>query len=249
MPSRDKESYTIQSVENALDVLEALGEGPDDVRISHLSSRLGLNKTSVFRLLATFERRGYVEKEDRNGTYRLGLTAYEIGQKFLLRMNLLRKAKPMMERLAFRCDEAVYLAVPREDQVLLLDLVDTSQQVTTISLVGQRFPLRETAAGKAILASTSSTIGAPGAPLTPDENRSIIERGGAIDHGVLGEDIASVAVPVYDTHDAHLGALVVVAPDFRMDADRIQSEILPWLIEAGEITSSRLGHVGHLINQ
>jgi len=245
MTSREKESYTIQSVENALDVLEALGEDPEEVRITNLSSRLGLNKTSVFRLLATFERRGYVEKKDHNGTYRLGLSAYEIGQKFLLRMNLLSKAKPLMERLAFSCDEAVYLAVPRNEEVLFLDMVDTSQQVKTISLVGQRFPLRETAAGKAILA----TLAPQHTALTHAENRSIVERGGCIDHGVLGEDISSVAVPIADPNDMHLGALVIVAPDFRMDTGRIQSEILPQLIDTGEIVSSRLGHVGHLINQ
>ena len=84
MPSRDKESYSIQAVENALDVLEALSEIDDDVRISQLSEKLAMNKTSVFRLLATFENRGYVEREEQSGKYRLGLSAYEIGQKFLL---------------------------------------------------------------------------------------------------------------------------------------------------------------------
>lgn len=247
MPHRDKGSYSIQSVENALDVLEALGEEPDNIRISQLSTRLGLNKTSVFRLLATFERRGYVEKEDQSGIYRLGLTAYEIGQKFLLRMDLLRKAKPLMERLAHACDEAVYLAVPRGDEVLFLDMVDTSLQVKTIPLVGQRFPLKETAAGKAILATPAGHLNTP--DLTQHQTNSIIERGGRIDHGVLGEDISSVAVPIADPNDEHLGALVVVAPDFRMDAGRISSEIMPLLIEAGEITSSKLGHVDHLLNQ
>ena len=100
MPSRDKESYSIQAVENALDVLEALSEIDDDVRISQLSEKLAMNKTSVFRLLATFENRGYVEREERSGKYRLGLSAYEIGQKFLSRMGLLRHARPVVERLA-----------------------------------------------------------------------------------------------------------------------------------------------------
>ena len=70
MPSRDKESYSIQAVENSLDVLEALSEIDDDVRISQLSEKLAMNKTSVFRLLATFENRGYVEREERSGKYR-----------------------------------------------------------------------------------------------------------------------------------------------------------------------------------
>ena len=249
MPSREKESYTIQSVENALDVLEALGEGPEDVRISQLSSRLGLNKTSVFRLLATFERRGYVEKQDQSGTYRLGLTAYEIGQKFLLRMDLLRKAKPLMERLAFECDEAVYLAVPREHEILFLDMADTSQQVKAVSLVGTRFPLHETAAGKVILASPVEHFNYDAPALNAEEKRAILEKGGCIDRGILGDDVTSVAVPILDPHNQHIGALVVVAPDFRLDAARIQQQILPRLIEAGDITSSKLGHVGHLINQ
>ena len=67
MPSRDKDSYSIQSVENALDVLEALCDEDGEVRISRLSEKLKMNKTSVFRLLATFEGRGYVEKEETSG--------------------------------------------------------------------------------------------------------------------------------------------------------------------------------------
>jgi len=246
VPSRDKESYTIQSVENALDVLEALGDGPEDVRISQLSTRLGLNKTSVFRLLATFERRGYVEKKDQQGSYRLGLTAYEIGQKFLLRMDLLRKARPLMERLAHDCGEAVYLAVPRNSAVLFLDMVDTPQQVKTVPLAGQRFPVRETAAGKAILSTPGPEN--PSMPLSPEENRAILERGGCIDHGVLGDGVTSVAVPILGPAGEHLGALVVVAPEFRMSPARIDAEILPLLVDAGDVTSSKLGHIGHLIN-
>ena len=152
MPSRDKESYSIQAVENALDVLEALSEIDDDVRISQLSEKLAMNKTSVFRLLATFENRGYVEREEQSGKYRLGLSAYEIGQKFLSRMGLLRHAKPLIERLARGCNEAVYVAVRRRKEVLFLDMVDTSQKVKIVSLVGKRFPLETTAAGQVLLA-------------------------------------------------------------------------------------------------
>ena len=47
MPSRDKESSSIQAVENTIDVFEALSEINDDVRISQLSEKLAMNKTSV----------------------------------------------------------------------------------------------------------------------------------------------------------------------------------------------------------
>ena len=243
MPARDKDSYAIQSVENALDVLEALGDEPEEVRISHLSQRLGLNKTSVFRLLATFERRGYVEREESTGKYRLGISAYEIGQKFLSRMELLRKAKPLMERLARQCNEAVYLAVPRGEDILFLDVVDTTQQVRTVSLVGNRYPLTATAAGRIILAGRDK---APG--LAPAERLAILEQGFCEDQGALGDDIASLAVPLVGAKEEHLAALVLMGPSFRMTHDRL-AELFPSLRDAGDVISSKLGHVNHYLTQ
>lgn len=248
MPARGKDSYSIQSVENALDVLEAFCDEGDEVRISRLSERLGMNKTSVFRLLATFENRGYVEREPDSGTYRLGLSAYEIGQKFLSRMGLLRKAKPVMERLVRECNEAAYLAVRREKDVLFLDMVDTAQQVKIVSLVGRRYPLAATSAGKVILANAAGrgqgTWKQGGHDALADELSAIRREGACIDRGALGEGIASAAVPLYRAGGETPGSLCFIGPDFRMSPEKIEGELLPRLKEAGEIISSKLGHLG-----
>lgn len=252
LPPRQKESYSIQSVDNALDVLEALCEEGEEVRISQLSQRLGMNKTSIFRLLATFENRGYVEKEQRSGKYRLGLSAYEMGQKFLSRMGLLRKAKPVIERLARECNEALYLVVPRGNEILMLDMVDTMQQVKIIPLVGNRYPIAGPAAGRVILASsethrancTLENLGALEAELP-----RIREVGGCSDCGVLGEGIASLATPLIDAQGNVPGSLCMVGPEFRLTADKINDTLLPQLIEAGVVISSKLGYVGHFMNK
>lgn len=254
MSTREKESYSIQSVDNALDVLEALCEEGDEVRISQLSERLGMNKTSVFRLLATFENRGYVEREKGSGKYRLGLSAYEMGQKFLSRMHLLRKAKPVMERLVRQVNEAVYLAVPRDPFILLLDMVDTSAQVKIVSLVGNRYPIAGTAAGKVILAfraedsegSNGSQVkrGREMPQLMSSEKQAIRNTGLCLDQGGLGEGVVSAAVPLFRSGGEVLGSLCCVGPDFRMTENRLQEEIFPHLKEAGDIISSKLGHLG-----
>lgn len=248
MPARGKDSYSIQSVENALDVLEALCDEGDEVRISRLSERLSMNKTSVFRLLATFENRGYVEREADSGTYRLGLSAYEIGQKFLSRMALLRKAKPVMERLVRECNEAAYLAVRREEEVLFFDMVDTTHQVKIVSLVGRRYPLAATSAGKVILANAAVREEGTGKQDDhdglADEFSTIRKEGAFLDRGTLGEGIASVAVPLYRAGGEIPGSLCFVGPDFRMSPEKIEKEFLPQLKEAGEIISSMLGHLG-----
>ncbi len=247
MPSRDKESYSIQAVENALDVLEALSEIDDDVRVSQLSERLAMNKTSVFRLLATFENRGYVEREERSGKYRLGLSAYEIGQKFLSRMGLLKHAHPVVERLARECNETVYVAVRRRTEVLFLDMVDTTQKVKIVSLIGKRCPLDTTAVGQVLLAFNKDTQDPDNPQLETNQFVTIRSQGYSLDNGVLGDGIASVAAPLFGSGGKLHGALCVVGPEFRLPQDVILSQILSPLLDTCGIISAKLGwHSPHI---
>jgi IclR family KDG regulon transcriptional repressor len=247
VPSRDKESYSIQVVENALDVLEALSEIEDDVRISQLSEKLAMNKTSVFRLLATFESRGYVEREERSGKYRLGLSAYEIGQKFLSRMGLLKHARPVVERLARECGETVYVAVRRSKEVLFLDMVDTTQKVKIVSLVGKRYPADTTAVGQVLLAFNKDTQDFDKSQPETNQFATIRSHGYSLDNGVLGDGIASVAAPLFGGGGKLHGALCVVGPEFRLSQEVILTRILNPLLDTCGIISSKLGwHSPHI---
>ena len=257
MSNREKESYSIHSVENALDLLEALCEESDDFRISHLSEKLGMNKTSVFRLLATFENRGYVEREESSGKYRLGLSIYEISQKFLSRMRILRKARPVMEQLVRQCNETAYLVVRRKDEALFLDMVDNAQKVKIVSMVGRRFPLSATAAGKVFLAFNGSATNGreehadtPGPALAGTEDLAAIRKNGVcIDYHGVGEGITCTAAPLFNGNGELAGVLALLGPDFRMPTEKIEKHLLPPLREAGEIISSKLGHLGHYLEK
>ncbi len=253
MPGRGKDSYSIQSVENALDLLEALCE-EDEVRISELSEKLEMNKTSVFRLLATFESRGYVVREEGSGKYRLGLSAYEVGQRMLSRMGLLRKARPSMEKLVRQCNEAVYLVVRRDGDILFLDMVDTAHQVKIVSLVGRHLPLASCVPGKVLLAFFAPDEGGPPDPPSADmvpeeEMEAIRQQGYCIDLQGAGEGVACVAVPLFNGSGEAVGALSLVGPDFRLSREKIETDILPHLREAGEIISSKLGYLGHYLKK
>ena len=252
MPRRQKESYSIQSVEHALDLLEALSEAEEEVRIAQLSEQLGMNKTSIFRLLATFANRGYVEKEEKSGKYRLGFSAFETGQKLLSRMGLLRTAKPVIEKLARACDEALYLAVPHATEILLLDMVDTMQQVKIIPLLGQRFPITGTSAGQVILAHSPSHLKACTGKIPESltaELPKIAEQGYCIESGDFGEGIASLAVPLLNAEKKVLGSLCLIGPEFRLTREKIETQLLPQLQDAGIIVSSKLGYVGYFIDR
>jgi len=241
LPARGKESYSIHSVENALDVLEALCDEQDDIQISRLSEKLSMNKTSVFRLLATFENRGYVEREETTGRYRLGLSAYEMGQKFLSRMGLLSKSRPLMQKLVRECDETVYLVVRRDHEVLFLDLADTTQQVKIISLAGQRFPLATTAVGRLMLAHLPETEDRE-QHLDSQQRSRIQQQGYCIDTDALGDGITSLAAPLFSANGSLAGCLCCVGPTFRLEQAEVTECLLAGLKEACMAISSKLGY-------
>ena len=74
-------------------------------------------------------------------TISLGVSTVELAQRFLKSISLIKHAHPVMEGLAKRHDEAVYMTVLRGDEVLFLDMVDCDQQVKAESLVGQTISL------------------------------------------------------------------------------------------------------------
>lgn len=235
-----KNKYSIKSVEKALVVMEALSELEGAVNLSQLSKELGMSKSFIFRLLATFERRGYVVQEKKSGKYRVGLSAYEIGQKFLLRMELLRKTKPLMQALARECNEAVYLAIVIHQEVLLLEMVDTAQQVKIIPLAGKRYPLHQTSAGKIFLAFNAGHDSSTASGEMSEELGFIKQRGACFEGGGFGTDISSLAVPIFNVKKEILGSLCILGPDFRFQENRVEEELLPRLKAMGRTLSSRM---------
>lgn len=240
MSGRDKDSYNIRSVENALHLLEALASDGDRCSLAQLSDRLDMTKASLFRLMATFENMGYVERGVRAGEYQLGMGAFETSQKLLARMPLLRHARPVMSHLARQCDESVYLVVRRGGDALFLEMADNDQKVNVAPLTSHRFALDNCAPGKLMLAfSQGLPTETEGAASGGSEYRS---QRYCVDHDGLGEGSSALAVPLFQQKQKLAGCLTIVAPTFRMDERRISNELLPALKAAGDMISARLGY-------
>jgi DNA-binding IclR family transcriptional regulator len=204
-----------------------------------------MTKATLFRLLATFENHGYVERGQGPGEYKLGLAAFEVSQKLLSRMTLLHKARPVMGRLVRDYNETVYLAVQRDNEVLFLEMSDNDQKVKVVSLVGRRFPLAECAAGKIFLA-----FDADGneellrvLPQLAEELKSYREERIAVDENGVGEGSTCVAVPLCNARSEMVGSLVMVGPSFRMNDDETRSRLFSAMKSAGEMISARLGQL------
>jgi DNA-binding IclR family transcriptional regulator len=216
-----------------------------------------MTRNKAYRLLATLCDNGLLEQDKPSGTYVLGINAFSLAQKLVRNSNVISLAHPVIEQLAKKHDEVVYMTVIRGDDVLFLDMADCDQKIKAIPLIGKTFPFFTNAAGKVMKAlestesiewlvnkkrSKSVHIANPEFLMT--ELFEIRSNGGvAIDSGGLGEGIISVAVAVKDYAGHVIGAITMLGPSFRFLKERIEKEIIPSLLEGAAIASEKFGYM------
>lgn len=254
---REKTNYFIQSVGHALDVIEQFSSDVEELGVTDLSKRLKLHKNNVFRLLATLESRGYIEQNKATDNYRLGIRCLLLGQAYLRQVGILRQAGPIVESLSRGCRETVFVGMLRRGAVVPVHEIEGDQAIRIVPLIGQPLPLHCTAAGKVHLAWESEETVKSLLPETLERRtdrtitrrgdllgdlKSIGQRGYAVDLGEWLPDLRQVAAPVRDYTRAVVGSVTLAGPAYRMTQEKIDRELAPLVLKAGQELSSRLGY-------
>lgn len=252
----------VQSVQHALQLFEVFrtSEKKEEFGVTELSKTLGLHKNNVFRLLATLESRGYIEQNLNTENYRLGIEIFNLGQKFISKLGILRLSKPFMEKIVERIDESVYIGILREGSAIYLDIVEAPQTVRIVSRVGKDVPAYCTAIGKIQLAYASEEeinkiyMGArlkkytentiTSLPVLKSHLRKISEVDYAIDNEEFEERVRCISVPVKDYLGVPVAALSASGPAYRMTDEKMYDDILPVLKKYSKEISKRLGYQG-----
>jgi len=258
---KPKGEYSIQTVANALRVLEEFHEEVE-IGVAELSRRLGLHKNNVFRLLATLEEAGYIEQDLENERYRLGLGALELGRAFLRGRPLIERARPHLQALSERFGESAHLGVLNDFEVVHVAGFAPERLVFTPSRVGMRLPVHCTALGKVLIGccpegqrqAYDRTLASRGA-LAPRTRKTIVDpdkffehlrtvagQGFATDNGECEVGLGCAAAPVHDASGRVAAAISVSAPTVRVTEDEMIREILPGVTEAAERLSRELGY-------
>lgn len=249
----------VQSAERIFKVLEMLAEtGP--IGLMDLSTRLGLHKSTVHRLLLSLICMGYVEQEE-TGKYMLTFKIVGLSEKVLSKVDIVALVHPLITELANKCRETVHFVQRRGTEVYYLDkvapLYPRESAIRMASQVGLARPLYCSAVGKAILAE-----------LTDDEveyiwNNSTIEKkteytitaldelkkeldvvrekGYAIDNEENELGVRCIAVCIKNHHGLPNNAFSISAPAGRMTNDRIE-ELAVEILKAKQAIQKVLGH-------
>ena len=123
--SNPKEKYLINSILRACNILKCFSGDKTHFRISDLARQLHLDRSTTYRILLSLEKCGLVEKDRKTGEYSLGIAAFEIGNTYLRKTNLIQISKPIMVDLALKVQETVHLAVLSDTEIVYIDKVDS----------------------------------------------------------------------------------------------------------------------------
>jgi IclR family acetate operon transcriptional repressor len=144
---------SIQSVDRALGLLEALAEAGGEAALTELSRRTQLNVSTCHHLLSTLVNWGYVAKVPGRRSYALGARVLYLGQACLRQVDLPRRSQHHIDRINAVTGETVHLAILQSDNIVTLMKRDARHavRVETGSL-GRSDAPHATATGKAMLA-------------------------------------------------------------------------------------------------
>jgi IclR family KDG regulon transcriptional repressor len=238
-----------------LDIIETLKQDQAGSGLAELSRQVELPKATVYRILATLEGRGYLDRGG-NGSYRLARKFFDLKRDTPIEELLSKAARIPMQKLMEASRETVNLGIIDAGEVVVISTVESSQAVRMVSKVGNRRCLHTTALGKVMLAEMAETealrlLKLKGLPRLTEhslvtksavmaELRRIREQGFAVDDQENELEGRCVGAPVRDGGGVAVAALSVSGPVFRMDRPRV-SFVREKLLEACAAIARSLG--------
>jgi DNA-binding IclR family transcriptional regulator len=227
---QDKASEGVRAVERALDVLAAFSPGDNELLVADLLKRVGLSRPTLYRLLQTLEKKGFVASSGQPQRFRLGPAVARLAHVWSSTLDLSAVARPVMLEAWSYTSETVALFVPRGEMRLCVAEMQSPQPLSFRRGVGYSEKLVRGASGRAILAYTPLADGqleayAAGTSTDVGWLREQLEltraRGYAMGHNELIQGAYAVAAPFFDCDGAVAGSLGVFGPDVRLTEARI----------------------------
>jgi DNA-binding IclR family transcriptional regulator len=126
--------------ERVVAILDFLAERPHDrFGLSELARRLDLSKPTCLGIVTTLSHSGYLVRDDRDKTYRLGPRLISLGHTAQESMRVNPAAREELRRLSIAYDTTAALSAVIDDRITLLELVGPPGADVGVR-VGQSYP-------------------------------------------------------------------------------------------------------------
>ena len=148
-------SYIIPNLDRALRVMELLSDYPQGLTMSEIADSLKIPKNSAFRIIATMEYRGFLERNLNTKAYCLTNKMTNISYSTIAEKSLVESAWPSMQSLRDKCMETILFGTLIGHKGVVLEQAPGAHNFKFTVDIGTQFDLHTAAPGKAILAKVS----------------------------------------------------------------------------------------------
>jgi DNA-binding IclR family transcriptional regulator len=219
----------VPAAAQALEVLRYLGAQAEPVAAAAISRDLALPRSTVYHLLDTLARAGFVVHVAEERRYALGVAAYELASGYGRQTSLQRLARVPLAALVDHAGQNAHLAIMHGRDVIYVIEERAKGRPPLITDVGVRLPAALTASGRAMLAllpgaQVRALYAEPGSIALRNERgpRSLAalrqllvetrRRGFATEDGEVTPEFASVAVAATDRAGYPVASVAVTFP-------------------------------------
>ncbi|MBF4692196.1 IclR family transcriptional regulator [Fusibacter ferrireducens] len=230
------DKYKLQSVDNALMIVDMISEEGTELGISEISRRTNLGKSTVHRLLSTLGSRGYVIQNSDTGKYKLGIKFVNIAAGILNNQNIIKECRPYLEELSFITGETIHLSFYNNGEITFVDKIKGKNPSVMGSVIGSVKSAYTTSMGKVFLAYLSeqalhdyleNVVLRPYTPYTItniEELKENIEKvraqGYGEDQQEAEEGLVCIAAPIFDRGGEVISAISVSGAASRINENK-----------------------------
>jgi DNA-binding IclR family transcriptional regulator len=251
----ESSGMTIQVIERATRLLDALASERDPVPLKRLAAATGLHPSTTHRILNDLVAARYVDRVD-NGIYQLGMRLLELGSLVRGRLNVREAAIDAMQALHKLTGQTVNLSIQQGDEIVYVDRAWSERSgMQVVRAIGGRAPLHLTSTGKLFLSvadarqvrayvTRTGLAGNTRNSITDfdslDRELALVRRlGYARDNEELEMGVRCIAAGIRDDTGRLVAGLSISAP-----AERLQDGWIQQLVETAQTISGALGFEG-----
>ena len=221
----EREAYASPPVQRAARLLRHIAEGDAVTNMSRTARELGINRTTLLRLLHTLELERFIERSSEGKGWRIGVGLITLTAQAFFSEDLVQTAVPVLTRLAEVLGLSAHLGVLDGREIVYLVRRVPNHALASNIRIGSRLPAHAANMGRIILAHlpperverlyagvdlrpvTARTV------VTPSQLRSQLDADRALglawSDGNYETGISSVAAAVFDATNTPVAALNV----------------------------------------
>jgi DNA-binding IclR family transcriptional regulator len=253
-----KQSYGVQVLDRIVAILNCFSNHTSERSFAELLQAVGLNKSTLYRLLEAMRSHDLIALDPPTGKYCLGMKLFELGMVSIGRLDVARVALPELETLVARVGETAHLCILDGSDVVYIAKVESKLSFRVPSNIGRRNPAYCTGVGKALLAHlpeqkleeylaqtefrrfTRNTLTSPLA--LKRHFQQIRSQGYSVDDQEIEEGLRCIGAPVRDHTGEAIAAISVAGPATRMLKRNVR-KLSSHVVAAADRISHRLGYV------